>query len=139
MPGLAYPRRMAHKEHLDVTGKLARLGADSDNGVAVEVFKALGNESRWKILRYLGERFVTVNQVAQDLGLPASTASRHIALLEGAGLVHTGMRPASRGLEKVVARRFEAILVDLPGQEGHGDQERRQIVPSNAKQELDHP
>jgi predicted transcriptional regulator len=120
-PGWRILVDMAQKEHLDVTGKLARLGADSGNGVAVEVFKALGNESRWRILRYLGERFVTVNQIAQDLGLPASTASRHIAMLEAAGLVHTGMRPASRGLEKVVARRFEAILVDLPGQEGHGD------------------
>jgi predicted transcriptional regulator len=112
---------MARAEHLDVTGKLARLGADSENGVAVEVFKALGNESRWRILSYLGERFVSVNQIAQDLGLPASTASRHIAQLEEAGLVHTGMRPASRGLEKVVARRFEAILVDLPDREGHTD------------------
>jgi predicted transcriptional regulator len=112
---------MARKDHLDVAGKLARLDADSANGVAVEVFKALGNESRWKILSYLGERFVTVNQIARDLGLPASTASRHVALLEHAGLVHTGMRPASRGLEKVVARRFEAILVDLPDQAGHTD------------------
>ena len=105
-----------------MTGKLARLGADSANGVAVEVFKALGNESRWRILSYLGERFVTVNQIARDLGLPASTASRHIALLEEAGLVHTGMRPASRGLEKVVARKFEAILIDLPDRDGHIDQ-----------------
>jgi predicted transcriptional regulator len=113
---------MARTEHLDVTGKLARLGADSANGVAVEVFKALGNESRWRILSYLGERFVTVNQIARDLGLPASTASRHIALLEEAGLVHTGMRPASRGLEKVVARKFEAILIDLPDRDGHIDQ-----------------
>jgi predicted transcriptional regulator len=109
-------------EHLDVTGKLARLGADSGNGAAVEVFKALGNESRWRILSYLGDRFVTINQLARDLGLPASTTSRHIALLEAAGLVHTGMRPASRGLEKVVARRFEAILVDLPRQGGHAEQ-----------------
>ncbi len=105
---------MDRREHLDITGKLARLGSDSANGAAVEVFKALGNDSRWRILSYLTERFVPVNQIAQDLGLPASTASRHIALLEEVGLVHTGMRPASRGLEKVVARRFEAILVDLP-------------------------
>ena len=126
MPGgrsdlLAYPHPMARSEHLDVTGKLARLGADAENGAAVEMFKALGSESRWRILSYLGERFVSVNQIAHDLHLPTSTASRHIALLEEAGLVHTGMRPASRGLEKVVARRFEAILVDLPDQEGHHD------------------
>jgi predicted transcriptional regulator len=112
---------MSRTEHLDVAGKLARLGADSENGVAVEVFKALGNESRWRILSYLGERFVPVNQIARDLGLPASTASRHIAQLEDAGLVHSGMRPASRGLEKVVARRFEAILVNLPDREGHAN------------------
>ncbi len=112
---------MERREHLDITGKLARLGSDSANGVAVEVFKALGNDSRWRILSYLSERFVPVNQIAQDLGLPASTASRHIALLEDVGLVHTGMRPATRGLEKVVARRYEAILVDLPRRDGDDD------------------
>jgi predicted transcriptional regulator len=118
---LAYARPMERREHLDITGKLARLGSDSVNGVAVEVFKALGNDSRWRILSYLSERFVPVNQIAQDLGLPASTASRHIALLEDVGLVHTGMRPATRGLEKVVARRYEAILVDLPRRDGDDD------------------
>lgn len=112
---------MERREHLDITGKLARLGSDSANGAAVDVFKTLGNDSRWRILSYLGERFVPVSQIAQDLGLPASTASRHIAMLEDAGLVHTGMRPATRGLEKVVARRFEAILVDLPRRDGHDD------------------
>lgn len=112
---------MSEPRHLDVSGKLARLRAETHDGAATAVFKALGNESRWRILSYLGDRFVTVNQIARDLGLPASTASRHIATLEEAGLVHTGMRPASRGLEKVVARRFEAILVDLPDREGRLD------------------
>ena len=112
---------MPRSERLDVSGKLARLPADTDDGAAPAVFKALGNETRWRILSYLSDRFVTANQIAHDLGLPASTASRHIALLEDAGLVHTGMRPASRGLEKVVARRFEAILVDLPGAAGGAD------------------
>ena len=120
-PGWRMLGHMNRRQHLDITGKLAHLGADSVNGVAVEVFKALGNESRWRILNYLSERFVSVNQIAQDLRLPASTTSRHIALLEDVGLVHTGMRPASRGLEKVVARRFEAILVDLPRRDGHDD------------------
>jgi predicted transcriptional regulator len=123
---------MAQNEHLDVTGKLARLGADSQDGVAVDVFKALGNESRWRILGYLGETFVTVNQIARDLSMPASTTSRHIALLEEAGLVHTGMRPASRGLEKVVARRYEAILVDLPGRDGEADQAVEISMPIGA-------
>lgn len=113
---------MAPPEQLDVAGKLARLHAGPDDAAAPAVFKALGNETRWRILSYLGDRFVSVTQIARDLALPASTASRHIALLEEAGLVHTGMRPAARGLEKVVARRFEAILVDLPGGRGASEQ-----------------
>jgi predicted transcriptional regulator len=123
---------MTRPDHLEITGKLARLGADPQEGAVVEVFKALGNDSRWRILGYLGERFVTVNQIARDLGLPASTASRHIARLEEAGLVHTGMRPASRGLEKVVARRFEAILVDLPHAGGHNEQVVEVSMPIGA-------
>jgi predicted transcriptional regulator len=127
---------MARPEHLDVAGKLARLGADSSDGAAPTVFKALGNETRWRILRYLGDRFVTVNQIARDLALPSSTTSRHIALLEEAGLVHTGMRPASRGLEKVVARRFEAILVDLPRGQGETDQVLEIGMPIGAYMEF---
>jgi predicted transcriptional regulator len=78
------------------------------------MLKALGNENRIAILRYLGDRVVPVNQIASDLGLPASTATMHIAVLEKAGLLHSEMRPASRGLQKVCARTYDELVIDLP-------------------------
>jgi len=128
---------MERHDQLDVAAKLARVRADADDGVVPTVFKALGNETRWRIMRYLSDRFVTVHQIARDLDLPTSTTSRHIAHLEEAGLVHTGMRPASRGLEKVVARRFEAILVDLPGEAAEGPQVIELSMPIGAYMDFD--
>ena len=83
------------------------------------MLKALGSEPRIAILRYLGDRLVPVNQIAQDLGLPASTAAMHIGVLEKAGLLHSEMRPASRGLQKVCARTYDELVIDLPRGEHH--------------------
>ncbi|HET7569085.1 MAG TPA: metalloregulator ArsR/SmtB family transcription factor [Gammaproteobacteria bacterium] len=71
----------------------------------VSVFKALGNESRLKILMWLKEperhfgstdateckqrrdKGVCVGAICEKLGLSQSTASHYLALLEQAGLV----------------------------------------------------
>jgi predicted transcriptional regulator len=100
------PRAVARKSiHIDGT---------NGEGPAVEVFRALASETRVAILRYLGDRVVAVNQIAKDLNLPSSTATMHIAVLERAGLLHTELRPASRGLQKVCARTYDELVFDLP-------------------------
>ena len=96
-----------------VARKSFHVDAASD-GAGLEMLKALGSETRIAILRYLGDRVVPVNQIAQDLELPASTATMHINVLERAGLLHTEMRPASRGLQKVCARTYDELVIDLP-------------------------
>ena len=102
-----------------VARKSLHVDATAADGAAVEMLKALGSDTRMAILRYLGDRVVAVNQIAQDLGLPASTATMHIAVLEKAGLLHTEMRPASRGLQKVCARTYDELVIDLPRGEHH--------------------
>lgn len=102
-----------------VARKSFHVAASSADGAALEMLKALGNETRIAILRYLGDRVVPVNQIAHDLGLPASTATMHIAVLEKAGLLHSEMRPASRGLQKVCARTYDELVIDLPRGEHH--------------------
>lgn len=86
----------------------------SPDGAGLDMLKALASETRLAILRYLGDRVVPVNQIAADLGLPASTATMHVTVLERAGLLHTEMQPASRGLQKVCARTYDELVVDLP-------------------------
>jgi predicted transcriptional regulator len=91
----------------------------AEDVLALDTLKALGNETRLAILRYLGDRVVPVNQIAQDLGLPPSTATMHIVVLERARLLHTEMKPASRGLQKVCARTYDELVIDLPRGEHH--------------------
>ena len=102
-----------------VARKSLHIDASTQDGQALDTLKALGNETRMAILRYLGDRVVPVNQIAAELGLPASTATMHIVVLERAGLLHTEMRPASRGLQKVCARTYDELVIDLPRGEHH--------------------
>lgn len=98
---------------LPVARKTFHVDASPD-GTGLDMLKALGSDTRLAILRYLGDRVVPVNQIAADLGLPPSTATMHITVLERAGLLHTEMRPASRGLQKVCARTYDELVIDLP-------------------------
>lgn len=50
-------------------------------------FKALGNESRLKIIGLLAERERTVGDMAAALGLKEPTVSQHLDMLKHAGLV----------------------------------------------------
>jgi predicted transcriptional regulator len=104
---------------LPVARKSLHVDAADGDALALETLKALGNETRMAILRYLGDRVVPVNQIALDLGLPASTATMHIVVLERARLLHTEMKPASRGLQKVCARTYDELVIDLPRGEHH--------------------
>lgn len=102
-----------------VARKSLHVDASGPDGAALDMLKALGSETRIAILKYLGDRVVSVNQIAGDLGLPPSTATMHIVVLEKAGLLHTEMRPASRGLQKVCARTYDELVIALPRGEHH--------------------
>jgi predicted transcriptional regulator len=78
------------------------------------VTKALGSETRLGILRFLSRHTSTVLEIAEALELPPSTATLHINILEKAGLIETDLRPATRGLQKVCARVFDRIIIQLP-------------------------
>lgn len=97
-----------------VARKSFHVDGTTGEGHAAEIFRALANDTRVAILRYLGDRVVAVNQIAKDMGLPSSTATMHITVLERAGLIHTELRPASRGLQKVCARTYDELVFDLP-------------------------
>lgn len=52
-----------------------------------EIFKALSDETRLRILKLLEEREICVCELMQVLGMPQSTISRHMNVLRRAGLV----------------------------------------------------
>src|SRR5262245_63037977 len=54
-----------------------------------EVFKALADKTRLRILALLGNNEVCVCHIHDSLGLPQPTVSRHLAYLRKTGLVVT--------------------------------------------------
>lgn len=64
---------------------------EPDYGTAVKaislLFKALGDETRLRILNLLQEGELCVCDLTHSLCLPQSTVSRHLAILKKAGLV----------------------------------------------------
>jgi ArsR family transcriptional regulator, arsenate/arsenite/antimonite-responsive transcriptional repressor len=54
-----------------------------------EVFKALADKTRLRILALLGNNEVCVCHIHDSLGLPQPTVSRHLAYLRRSGLVST--------------------------------------------------
>lgn len=97
-----------------IVRKSLHVDAGDGDGPVADVFQALASRTRVAILRYLGDRNVAVNQIARDLNLKPSTATMHITILERAGLLHTELQPASRGLQKVCARTYDELVFDLP-------------------------
>ena len=95
--------------------RILELLADDHNLHKLEaVTKALGSETRLEILRFLSAHTCSVSEIAEALNLPASTATLHINVLEKAGLIETDLQPATRGLQKVCARVYDRIVIQLP-------------------------
>ncbi|HYN48157.1 MAG TPA: metalloregulator ArsR/SmtB family transcription factor [Candidatus Nanopelagicales bacterium] len=70
---------------------LAESALDGDSGAvpaaSVRLFKALGDESRLRILHFLASGDLYLTEIAERMGLSKPTVSHHLALLRAAGLV----------------------------------------------------
>jgi predicted transcriptional regulator len=95
-------------------GKVLHVDASALSDEAVTMLKALASEVRLRILQLLGSESRSVNQLAEYLGIPPSTAAMHIKILEEAGLIHTEFQSASRGMQKLCSRTADQVLVRLP-------------------------
>jgi predicted transcriptional regulator len=81
---------------------------------SIEVAKALGSAQRVRILDYLQARVANVSEIAEALEMPLSTANLHLTGLEEAGLIRSEIVAASRGVQKVCARAYDVIMIQLP-------------------------
>lgn len=105
-----------------ITGRVLYIDAA---GEQAEIrLHALSSSTRLQILNLLRNRVLNVGEIAEELGLPASTATSNVNALEEAGLITTELRPATRGLQKVCARAYDAIIVEL----ARGAEEEQQSV-----------
>jgi len=67
---------------------------------ADKIFEALGSSARRQILAYLSKAELTTSELAQRFNMTAPSMSRHLSVLENAGLVH-GERVGQRVLYKL--------------------------------------
>lgn len=98
-------------EQIAPTGRVLRVKLD--NGEPEAILKSLASSTRLKILKLLSDQVLNVSEIGEALNLPTSTATLHVNTLEAAGLISTELRPAVRGLQKVCARVYDVIVVEL--------------------------
>lgn len=75
--------------------------------------KALSSEVRIDILKLLCKFDLNINEIAEHLGLPQSSAAAHIKVLENAGFIKTSLRPGIHGSMKVCCIQMDAIEIQI--------------------------
>ena len=84
---------------------------------ASEVFKALSTPVRIKIMEMIYEdKNLSMNDLAEALGVTNSAISMHVSKLEEAGLVNIVTTSGKRGVMKIVRPRFNRLIVDMGGE-----------------------
>ncbi|WIY53566.1 helix-turn-helix domain-containing protein [Devosia sp. YIM 151766] len=78
----------------------------------LDVLKGLASSVRIKMLKLLHvEGPMNGNDIAAKLGLPQSTVSTNLQILDGAGLIRTETQKARKGNQKICHSTFEEVLV----------------------------
>lgn len=77
------------------------------------VAKALSSPVRVRMLALLGLRSMNVNELAEALSLPVSTAALNVRQLEESGLITAEIQPGVRGAMKLCSRRIDSVSMRL--------------------------
>ena len=83
-------------------------------GEAETVFKALSTPMRLKIMEMIyKDDKLSMNDLAEALGLTNGAISMHVNKLEEAGLVKIRTTSGKRGIMKIVLPRYDRLMIDL--------------------------
>lgn len=77
------------------------------------VAKALSSEVRIEMLRHLRQKDYNVNELAEALSIPASSAAAHVKVLEEAEIIKTALVPGVRGSMKVCSISLDHLYVEM--------------------------
>jgi predicted transcriptional regulator len=80
---------------------------------SVDIFKALGSTTRSRIIELLSTHELNIGELSAKLGLTQPSITKHIQILEEAGLVVSDYVAAPQGTQKKCRVVFERLLVDL--------------------------
>lgn len=79
----------------------------------VALFRALGSMTRARIIELLSTREMNIGELSTALGLTQPSVTKHIQILEEAGLVRSDYIAAMQGTQKRCRCVFERLIVDL--------------------------
>lgn len=80
---------------------------------AEEVFKALSTPMRLRIMELIYKQEMSMNDLAEALGLTNSAISLHVGKLESAGLVTIRTSSGKRGIMKIIKPVYSRMIVDM--------------------------
>ena len=80
-----------------------------------DVFKALSSGTRCKILVLLAEQSMNINELGQALNVAHPTVSKHIQILERAGLVQSEYMSGDQGTQKKCRLAYDRLMFSLEG------------------------
>lgn len=86
---------------------------DLNHSDLVVIARALASEVRIDILKLLCKESLKVNEIAERLDIPASTAALNVKVLEEAGFIHCDLQPGIRGSMKVCYKQVEELKILL--------------------------
>ncbi|RPJ08617.1 MAG: ArsR family transcriptional regulator, partial [Spirochaetaceae bacterium] len=84
---------------------------------SLDIISALNSETRLQILKLLNGKKLSINNIAEILGIPQSTASTNITILEKAGLVSIESAAGIRGAQKLCQAIYDEIAFEMPNLE----------------------
>lgn len=87
----------------------------------VTTCKALSSEKRMEILELLESGPLNINEIAERMAMPPSSAAMHVKVLEDAELISTELMPGVRGSMKVCKKIVNQVHIILEKQEKKKD------------------
>jgi len=80
---------------------------------SIDVLRAIASETRLKMMTLLADGDMNINELAATMGLAQSSVTRHINVLEEAGLVRAELSPGAQGQQKRCHLCYERFLFAL--------------------------
>ncbi len=79
------------------------------------IFRALSADSRARIVQLLAQREMNINELSAELSLAQPSITKHIQVLEEAGLVVSDYLVGTQGMQKRCRLVHDRITIDLTG------------------------
>lgn len=96
---------------------------------SVDMFKALASETRAGILAALADSPMNINALGNMLGISQPSITKHIQVLDQAGLITTEYIPGAQGMQKMCSLRFDRFIVSFESTQESGDRTEEVEMP----------